>query len=87
MRFEWDSEKGKINLKKHKVSFEEAKHVFRDEMALEMYDEEHSISEDRYIIIGLILIPFKIMDCSPSLNAKARFCYSVGTPCFKLESV
>lgn len=55
MKFEWDPVKNKKNFKKHKVDFEEAKYVFRDEMALELYDEEHSEREheDRYIIIGL----------------------------------
>lgn len=53
MKFEWDPVKNKSNFKKHKVNFEEAEYVFRDEMALELYDEEHSDDEDRYIIIGL----------------------------------
>jgi uncharacterized DUF497 family protein len=53
MKFEWDPEKNKMNFRKHKVRFEEAAFVFRDEMALEAYDEEHSDEEDRYIIIGL----------------------------------
>ncbi|MDD6152955.1 MAG: BrnT family toxin, partial [Elusimicrobia bacterium] len=30
IRFEWDENKNKINIKKHKVSFEEAKTVFYD---------------------------------------------------------
>ena len=53
MKFEWDPAKNKKNFKKHKVDFEEAQYVFRDELALEVYDEEHSEIEDRYIIIGL----------------------------------
>ena len=53
MKFEWDPVKNAKNLRKHKVDFEEARYVFSDEMALELYDEEHSGTEDRYIIIGL----------------------------------
>jgi len=53
MKFEWDPVKNVKNRRKHKVDFEEAKYVFSDEMALELYDEENSIDEDRYIIIGL----------------------------------
>jgi len=53
MEFEWDPIKNKKNLKKHGVDFEEAKAVFQDEMALELYDDEHSSDEDRFIIIGL----------------------------------
>ena len=53
MKFDWDPTKNKKNIKKHGVDFEEAKTVFQDEMALELYDEENSGDEDRYIIIGL----------------------------------
>ena len=50
MKFEWDPIKNKKNFKKHKVDFEEAQYVFRDELALEIYDEEHSEVEDRYTL-------------------------------------
>jgi len=53
LSFEWDPEKNKRNIKKHGVDFEEAKTVFQDEMAYEIFDEKHSDDEDRYIIIGL----------------------------------
>lgn len=52
MKFEWDEEKNKINIAKHKVSFEEAKMVFYDENALLIYDVDHSDDEDRFVIIG-----------------------------------
>lgn len=42
IRFEWDEEKAAFNLKKHKVSFEEAKTVFYDPHALLISDPEHS---------------------------------------------
>ena len=48
MKFEWDSEKNEINMRKHGVDFEEAKTVFEDEMAIAIYDEEHSADEDRF---------------------------------------
>lgn len=54
MQFEWDNEKEKINIKKHKLSFSTAKFVFNDENRLEIFDEENSIDEDRYITIGVI---------------------------------
>ena len=41
IRFEWDDEKAALNLKKHKVSFEEAKTVFYDPNALLISDPEH----------------------------------------------
>lgn len=54
MQFEWDNEKEKINIKKHKLSFSTAKFVFNDENRLEIFDEENSIDEERYITIGII---------------------------------
>jgi len=50
--FEWDENKARENLKKHKVSFEEAKTVFNDPLLITFPDEEHSEAEDRYISIG-----------------------------------
>lgn len=54
MVFEWDDEKARANIKKHGIDFETAARVFADENRLEIYDEEHSEYEDRYITIGLI---------------------------------
>ena len=51
--FEWDDKKEQANLKKHGVSFDEAKTVFYDEMAIEFYDDEHSEWEDRFLLLGL----------------------------------
>lgn len=53
LRFEWDEVKAKSNLKKHKVSFEEARTVFYDERARIIPDPEHSEQEDRFIILGM----------------------------------
>ncbi|MBW4445378.1 MAG: BrnT family toxin [Spirirestis rafaelensis WJT71-NPBG6] len=52
MEFEWDETKAATNLKKHSVSFEEAKTVFDNPLALIFDDEAHSIDEQREIIIG-----------------------------------
>lgn len=52
MDFEWDESKAAANLKKHGVSFEEAKTVFDNPLALIFDDEAHSINEQREIIIG-----------------------------------
>jgi len=53
LRFEWDLQKASANLRKHRVSFEEAKTVFLDEEALLLPDNEHSVSEDRFIMLGV----------------------------------
>jgi hypothetical protein len=51
--FEWDPPKAKANLKKHGISFEEAKSVFHDEFAIQFYDDEHSSIEDRFLMLGM----------------------------------
>jgi len=43
MEFEWDETKAAINCKKHGVSFEEAKTVFDNPLALIFGDEKHSV--------------------------------------------
>jgi len=53
LRFEWDTAKADSNLKKHKISFEEAKTVFWDEHARLIPDPDHSEKEERFIIMGL----------------------------------
>ncbi|MGI8619768.1 MAG: BrnT family toxin [Gemmatimonadaceae bacterium] len=52
-RFEWDSAKAAANLRKHGVGFEEAQTVFEDEEALLMADPDHSVEEERFILLGL----------------------------------
>lgn len=51
--FEWDSSKARANLKKHKISFEEATTIFNDSFLVTYLDEEHSGVENRFISIGL----------------------------------
>lgn len=54
MIYEWDTNKAEINLKNHKVSFEEATLIFEDFFALEQFDDEHSTAdEQRFIRLGL----------------------------------
>ena len=53
IRFEWDPKKAQANLRKHKVSFEDAQSVFSDENALLIDDPDHSEEEDRFVLLGL----------------------------------
>ena len=53
LKFEWDKEKAKLNLQKHGIQFETAAKVFLDKNRIEIFDQTHSIEEDRYITIGL----------------------------------
>lgn len=50
--FEWDPVKAKSNLKKHRISFEEASEVFLDPLQLSMPDADHSEQEERWITLG-----------------------------------
>ncbi len=50
--FEWNEEKAQINLKTHGISFTEATTVFDDPNCLIMDDDEHSIGEARFLILG-----------------------------------
>ena len=53
LRFEWDKHKAQINQRKHRISFEEAQGVFYDEFAIAYYDPDHSVNEDRFILLGV----------------------------------
>jgi uncharacterized DUF497 family protein len=52
MLVEWDGRKAAANLRKHKISFEEAVTVFDDPLALTIADPDHSIAEHRFITMG-----------------------------------
>jgi uncharacterized protein len=52
LRFEWDEEKAKANLKKHRIDFDEATTVFTDPFSITIHDPDHSADEQRYIDIG-----------------------------------
>ena len=51
--FEWDKLKENANIKKHGVSFEEARTSFHDENAVQFFDPDHSDDEDRFILLGV----------------------------------
>ena len=53
MKIIWDQKKNQSNIKDHKVSFEEAETVFFDPNAKVIHDPDHSVEEDRFIILGI----------------------------------
>jgi uncharacterized protein len=53
LSFEWDPKKAAANVRKHGVSFEDARTVFEDDEALFLPDPEHSAHEDRAVLLGL----------------------------------
>ncbi len=55
VRFEWDPDKADANLTKHGVSFEQASELFMSGVDfLEIFDEAHSVVEERFLAIGPI---------------------------------
>jgi len=50
--YEWDPKKARANLRKHRVSFEEAATVFLDPLAITYPDPDHSDEEFREITVG-----------------------------------
>jgi uncharacterized protein len=53
LRFEWDPAKSALNQLKHGVSFLEATTVFEDDDALWIPDPDHSVGEERFVIVGV----------------------------------
>ena len=53
LQFEWGNSKEKANIRKHGVSFDEARTVFYDENAIQFFDPDHSEDEDRFIMLGI----------------------------------
>jgi len=53
VNFEWDPGKARQNRRKHRVSFQEAATVFGDPLGVTYPDPDHSISEQRFITVGM----------------------------------
>ena len=55
LEFTWDRAEDHSNTRKHGVAFQEAATSWIDDHAVEFFDEEHSIDEDRWIRTGMSL--------------------------------
>ena len=53
MNFDWDPKKATVNLRKHGVTFNEAVMIFADPLSITSHDPDHSITEHRFITVGL----------------------------------
>ena len=53
IRFEWDLAKARENVRKHGVSFDEARTAIAEEQAILLDDPDHSSDEDRFALLGL----------------------------------
>ncbi len=53
IHFSWDDTKAKANLLKHKISFNDAVSVFSDDNARLIYDPDHLLEEERFLLLGI----------------------------------
>ena len=53
IKFIWDDNKAESNVKKHGITFNEGTTVFDDDSARVIFDPDHSVNEDRFIILGI----------------------------------
>jgi uncharacterized protein len=53
LEFEWNPLKAEANQRKHGISFEEAESAFYDEYARLIPDPDHSIGEERFLLLGV----------------------------------
>jgi len=52
LAFEWDPSKAAANVRKHGVTFDEASTVFGDPLASVFADPDHSLAEERLVLVG-----------------------------------
>ena len=79
MTFDWDPDKEAANRRRHGLGFEEAVRVFeREAECLEIFDEDHSTLEERFITIGpvasgLVLVVWTERDVDVVRVISARY--------------
>ena len=52
MQFEWDPQKAAANVKRRRISFDEAASVLEDPLSTTYPDEAHSEEETRFLTVG-----------------------------------
>jgi uncharacterized DUF497 family protein len=52
VKFVWDEDKNRVNLKKHGIDFNDAVRAWYDPDRLDFFDLEHSLDEVRWIFLG-----------------------------------
>jgi uncharacterized DUF497 family protein len=72
MRFEWDGDKAEANVKKHRVSFDEAVTVFYDPLAATFEDPDHSDDESRLVTVGYSARDRLLVVCHVERGAATR---------------
>lgn len=72
MKFDWDNQKAANNIKKHKISFQEAASVLNDPLALTFDDPDHSIGEYRLLTFGTTITGKLIIVSHTEINGLMR---------------
>ena len=72
MRFDWDGNKAAANVKKHRVSFDEAVTVFYDPLAATFEDADHSDDESRLVTVGYSVRGRLLVVCHSEHGAATR---------------
>jgi uncharacterized protein len=68
VKLRWHDGKALSNLQKHRVSFHDAAEVFDDPLNIVIDDPDHSIDEDRFVVIGeiggrrIVVVAYTIRD-------------------------
>jgi len=70
--FEWDPEKEGENVRNHGVGFREAQSVFADPLSLTIPDPDHSIDEERFLILGTSAASRLIVVCHTERGDRIR---------------
>lgn len=53
MKFEWDESKDRESRRKHDVAFDDARTAFTDYFGRLIPDPDHSVGEERFILLGM----------------------------------
>ena len=86
IKFEWDEPKAAANLKKHQISFEEAKSIFFDEFGVQFFDDDHSSGEDRFLMLGMSSRAKLLIVCHCERDHGATVCIISARKANKRES-
>ena len=70
--FEWDPRKEAENVRKHGVSFREAASAFYDTLSTIVPDPEHSVGEERYVLLGMSNQGRLLVVCHTDRGARLR---------------
>ena len=69
VKFIWDEEKNRINIKKHSIDFNDAIRAWYDPDRLDFFDEEHSSDEIRWIFLGAVAgVVLFVVETEPEEN-------------------